>query len=62
MIPSLVFDEVELKLLELYFKGQDQPITLQDYIQRLAKLGGYLARANDLSPGNTVIWRGLNKL
>jgi hypothetical protein len=25
----------------------------------VARLGGYLARANDGPPGNLVIWRGL---
>jgi len=24
--------------------------------------GGYLARANDPPPGNTVMWRGLSRL
>ena len=38
------------------------PKTLQDYIVRLAKLEGYLARKSDAPPGHTVIWRGLNKL
>jgi Transposase DNA-binding len=28
----------------------------------LARLGGYLARANDPPPGNMVIWRGLTRL
>lgn len=29
---------------------------LQKYIIKLAQLGGYLARANDPPPGNTVLW------
>jgi len=29
---------------------------------KLARLGGYLARAHDRPPGNTVIWRGLSRL
>jgi len=29
---------------------------------KLAQLGGYLARANDLPPGNKVIWRGMHRL
>jgi len=28
----------------------------------IARLGGYLARANDSPPGNMVIWRGLSRL
>ena len=31
-------------------------------IVKLARLGGYLARAHDPPPGNTVIWRGLSRL
>jgi hypothetical protein len=37
-----------------------EPLTR--YTVKLAKLGGYLARANDPPPGNTVIWRGLRRL
>ncbi|MBI1777533.1 MAG: hypothetical protein HYR63_22200, partial [Proteobacteria bacterium] len=29
---------------------------------KIARLGGYLARANDPPPGNTVMWRGLSRL
>jgi hypothetical protein len=36
--------------------------TLSYYLTKLARLGGYLARANDPPPGNTVIWRGLSRL
>jgi IMP dehydrogenase/GMP reductase len=28
----------------------------------IARLGGYLARANDPPPGNTVMWRGMSRL
>ena len=30
--------------------------------RKLARLGGYLARAGDGPPGNTVMWRGLSRL
>lgn len=36
--------------------------SLTRYTVKLAQLGGYLARANDPPPGNTVIWRGLRRL
>lgn len=36
--------------------------TLGAYLIKLARLGGYLARANDPPPGNMVIWRGLSRL
>jgi hypothetical protein len=32
------------------------------YIIKIARLGGYLARANDPAPGNIVMWRGLSRL
>ncbi len=32
------------------------------YLTKIARLGGYLARANDPPPGNTVMWRGLSRL
>ena len=36
--------------------------TLSHYLTKLARLGGYLARASDPPPGNTVMWRGLSRL
>jgi hypothetical protein len=35
---------------------------LSHYLIKIARLGGYLARANDPPPGNTVMWRGLSRL
>lgn len=39
-----------------------KPNTLQLYMTKLARLGGYLARNSDPPPGNTVIWRGWRRL
>jgi Transposase DNA-binding len=36
--------------------------TLQGCLTQLARLGGYLNRASDPPPGNTVIWRGMSRL
>ena len=36
--------------------------SLKLYLTKLARLGGYLSRASDPPPGNTVIWRGLRRL
>jgi hypothetical protein len=36
--------------------------TISHYVVQIAKLGGYLARAQDPPPGNLVIWRGLTRL
>ncbi|MFS1523339.1 hypothetical protein ACL7TT_04380 [Microbulbifer sp. 2304DJ12-6] len=60
--PNLAFDDIERKILIQYFQKIVVPSTLPDYIDRLARWGGYLARASDPPPGNTVIWRGMNKL
>jgi hypothetical protein len=32
------------------------------YLVRIARLGGYLARASDPPPGNMVMWRGVSRL
>ena len=60
--PCLAFEKSEIEILSRYFKKLPEPQNLQDYIERLARLGGYLARKKDPPPGNSVIWRGLNKL
>ncbi len=36
--------------------------TLSYYLNKIARLGGYLARASDPPPGNLVMWRGLSRL
>jgi Transposase DNA-binding/Transposase DDE domain len=63
---SVVFTDLECLLLERLRpeKKSDSPNkkSLSSYIIKLARLGGYLARANDSPPGNTVIWRGMLRL
>jgi hypothetical protein len=36
--------------------------TLALYLAKIARLGGYLARAKDLPPGNAVMWREVSRL
>ena len=36
--------------------------SLSHYLLKIACLGGYLARAHDRPPGNTVMWRGWARL
>jgi len=36
--------------------------TLSSCLMKVARLGGYLARAKDPPPGNTVMWRGFARL
>lgn len=63
--PDEAFTELDQYLLDELTSNRStasrQP-TLAHYIIKLARLGGYLARAHDPPPGNTVIWRGLLRL
>jgi hypothetical protein len=64
--PHLALTSLEVELLDRLVKDkrsrQAQPTNLSRYLVKIAQLGGYLARANDPPPGNTVIWRGLARL
>jgi hypothetical protein len=64
--PALALTEAEMGLLDHLVKDKNQiPLrrrTLSHYLIKIARLGGYLARANDPPPGNTVMWRGLSRL
>jgi len=62
---AVAFGETELHLLDHMIKDADKRRrrkTLERYLMKLAKLGGYLARTSDPPPGNMVIWRGLTRL
>lgn len=52
----------EQTILDKLFGGPEKPDVISTYLIRIARLGGYLARANDAPPGNTVMWRGLCRL
>ena len=65
--PTVAFTPLEINLLnQLIPLGADpqsrRPASLHSCLNQLARLGGYLARAGDAPPGNTVIWRGLSRL
>jgi Transposase DNA-binding len=64
--PDIALTETEINLLDHLMKDKERkPLrrkTLSHYLTKIARLGGYLARANDPSPGNTVMWRGLSRL
>jgi hypothetical protein len=63
-LPTLALAETEIDLLDQLVKDKTPPRrkTLSPYLTKIARLGGYLARANDPPPGNTVMWRGLSRL
>ena len=64
--PALVLTEIEIKVLDRLIPdpeaGSSTPKTLSSYLTKIARLGGYLARAKDPPPGNIVMWRGLSRL
>ncbi len=61
---NLILSDVEIKILDnLQPERKKSEIkTLSHYLIKIAKLGGYLARASDSPPGNTIIWRGMQRL
>lgn len=63
-LPSLALTETEIAVLDRLVndKPHARRKTLSHYLIKIARLGGYLARANDPPPGNTVMWRGLSRL
>lgn len=64
---KIALTSIEIKLLDCLVKdknrrgGRKKP-PLHVYLEKIAKLGGYLARAHDPPPGNMVIWRGLSRM
>ena len=63
---KLAITDTEISLLDALSKDKDRKqqreTTLSHYLTKIAKLGGYLARASDPPPGNMVIWKGLSRL
>ncbi len=64
--PAIALDTTEVYLLDELVKTKPGATTgkatVSDYIIKIARLGGYLNRASDPPPGNTVMWRGMTKL
>jgi hypothetical protein len=64
--PQIAFTSTEIDLLDRLVADAGnrrcRPRTLAYYLTKLARLGGYLARASDPPPGNIVVWRGLARL
>lgn len=61
---ALTLSEITIldRIVSNFGSRSAKPNTLQLYLTKLARLGGYLARASDPPPGNTVVWRGLRRL
>jgi hypothetical protein len=64
--PAIALEPTEILLLDELVKtkpaARSRGPTVSDYIIKIARLGGYLARASDPPPGNMVMWRGMTKL
>lgn len=64
--PELAVTAMEMKHLDnlVADKANSNPAakSLFSYLTKIARLGGYLARAMDPPPGNMVMWRGLSRL
>lgn len=64
--PTIALTNSEIKILDRLIGNSGNrganPGTLQLYLTKLARLGGYLARASDHRPGPMVVWRGLRRL
>ena len=64
---KLAFTPIEVELLAKLrpvprTKASHSKPSIASCLTQLARLGGYLARASDPPPGNTVIWRGMARL
>ena len=64
--PYIALTKNEISLLDCLVKDKEthlsQETTLSHYLNKISKLGGYLARASDPPPGNIVMWRGMSRL
>jgi hypothetical protein len=65
-LASIVFTDTECQLLDHLVPDKPNSNSarksLSSYVVKVARLGGYLARASDSPPGNIVMWRGLSRL
>jgi hypothetical protein len=64
--PLAALTNTETHVLDLLIKDNTNSRRakpkLNCYLTKIARLGGYLARAKDPPPGNTVMWRGISRL
>jgi hypothetical protein len=62
--PRCALTKLEINLLDHIVKDREpcSQKTLSHYLTKIARLGGYLARASDPPPGNSVMWRGMTRL
>jgi len=63
---AIAFTPSEITILDRLVRDAGnrgaKPGSIQLYLTKLARLGGYLARTADPPPGNTTVWRGLRRM
>ena len=61
---EILFSDLEIKVLQAVAQKKKIPLpaTLGDAVRLVARLGGYLARANDPPPGHELMWQGFSTL
>lgn len=63
--PASALTDLEIRLLDHLVADQTNtppPGSLSRYLIKIARLGGYLARASDPPPGNKLMWKGFTRL
>ncbi|PQV42731.1 IS4 family transposase [Paraburkholderia sp. BL21I4N1] len=63
--PEAAFTKTEIELLNCLVQESAHTARAPPLVRnvfKLGQLGGYLARASDPPPGNTVMWRGMRRL
>lgn len=64
--PTVALTSIETRVLDLLIpdrtSDRSHSATLASYLTKIARLGGYLARAKDPPPGNAVMWREVSRL
>ncbi|MHA3770806.1 transposase [Verrucomicrobiota bacterium sgz303538] len=61
-LPAHCSDPQVLAILEARFGPPENGWTVSEYLRALAKLGGFLGRKSDGSPGWMTLWRGVREL
>jgi len=57
---EVLFSDVEVRILRAYAraKGLKPPLSLNEAVRLIAKIGGYIGRKSDPPPGHQLVWQG----
>ena len=59
---EVIFSKEEIMALSFIAKRKEYTLTIEEAVKQTAKLGGYLARKGDGSPGIKTLWIGFQTL